>query len=260
MKIKLLILSVLLIAAGQSLHAQSKKELESSLNAATASKDSIQKLLTGLTVKYDSVHKAFLAYDAMYKTIKEKLVTHGFEPKNMGEILDSLKLENDTVIAKIKARMTGLKDTVQTLNHLNDSLKTDIGHLKFMVSQFMGKGTVPATQKDLTGTWALTLKWYELANDSIKSGIILMPVPTEYNIVTQIIFLDVETATVIYSKGDSIKCFYKVNSFAQNKPWSIDLNRGNEVNIRLNVNASGGELFASYRMPKGYFYGYMRKQ
>jgi len=253
-------LSVALIVLFHSVQAQSKKELEQSLAKITASQDSILKLYTGISAKFDSVNKVCLAYDNMAKVIREKLIRYDYKPENIGKIIDSLKTNNDSVLAKGVAKLSALRDSVTSLRNLSDSLRNEVSQLAFVVNKYVNKGTVPASAKDFSGSWELNLKWFEIASDSNQSGIILKPIPAGNNTILKIQFIDFETAQVFYSQGDSIKCFYVVNSFAPDKPYSINLTRENKLNLHLNVNPFDGELYVSYRKDKGYYYGFMRKE
>ncbi|MEI7981374.1 MAG: hypothetical protein WCI71_06945 [Bacteroidota bacterium] len=259
MKSRLFLVSLVLIVLFQSARSQSKKELESSLAKMMVSKDSIQKQYTSLSATYDSINKAYLVYDKMAKSIKEKIIHADFKPENASKIIDSLYLDRDSVAKKIKAGIAALRDSVKIVNRISDSLRNEITNLAFVVNKYVGKGTLPPTAKELTGAWAMNLRWYELASDSLQSGIILKPAPADYSPVTKIIFIDFEFAQLNFSSGDSIKCFYKINSFAADKPFTIDFTRENKVNILLHVNPIDGELYASYRKGKGYFYGFLRK-
>lgn len=259
MKRKIIVLTLLLIALSISLYAQKKKDLEKDLAACTAAKDSIQKTLAGLTTKYDSVSKACLSYDKMKQTIKEKVTKTNFQNENIGKIIDSLQINRDSALVRAKAKLPVVRDSVKSLNRLCDSLRKEVGHLTYMINKYIGKGTIPATAKDFSGSWTFNTRWFELADDSIQSGIILKPTPIDVNLVSKAIVLDFETVQVIFAKGDTIKCFYKVNSFSKDKPYTIDLTRESKVNIRLNVNPFDNELYVSYRRGKGYFYGFLRK-
>ena len=146
------------------------------------------------------------------------------------------------------------------LAHRSDSLRTEISHLGFVVNKYIGKGTIPADKKDLSGSWDFNVRWYKIADDSIQSGINLMASSPDSNSVKRLVFLDFETVEVFFNKGDSVKCFYHVNSFAKDKPWTMDVTRGTKTNIRLNANPFDGELYVSYRKNKGYYYGFMRKK
>jgi hypothetical protein len=260
MKFKLFLLSVLLAVTVLSMQAQSKKELESSLAKTTTSKDSIQKLYDGLSLRFDSISKACLAYDAMYKIIKEKIVHCDFKPATIGKVADSMQISVDSAFKKTKARFVALRDSVKMLSHRSDSLQTEISHLSFVVNKYIGKGTIPGDSKDLAGSWDFNVRWYKIAEDSIQSGINLMGSSPDSNFITKLIFHDFETVMVIFSQGDSIKCFYQVNSFANDKPWTMDITRLPKVNIRLNLNPFDGELYVSYRKNKGFYYGFMRKK
>lgn len=260
MKHCLLFLTLILTISIQPLKAQSKKELEAQVLKLTAEKDSVQQLLNKVSGQFDSVNKMYLEYHLVYKTMTEKEIPYKFKPKDIGKLLDSLKLTRDSVIAGIRARVTYIRDSLRNLNRVIDSLHTENKHLNFVINKYIGKGTVPATLKDLSGTWVLNTRWFEFANDSIQSGILLMPTPPDQNPLSKVVFTDAETALLIFAKGDSIKCFYRVNSFSSDKPYSIDLSRDSRVNIRLLANPAEGELYVSYRKGKGYFYGFIRKQ
>jgi hypothetical protein len=253
-------LSVALIVLFHSVQAQSKKELEQSLARVTTSQDSLQKLYTGLSAKYDSVRKVCLAYDNMAETIREKLIRYDYKPENIGKIIDSLKTNNDSVLAKGVAKLSALKDSVTSLRNLSDSLRSEVSQLAFVVNKYVNNGTLPATVKDFSGSWDLNLKWLETTNDSSICGIVLKPIPAGDNTIRKIHFIDFETAQVHFSQGDSIKCFYVVNSFAADKPYSINLTRENKLNLSLSVNPFDGDLYISYRKDKGYYYGFMRKE
>ena len=259
MRSTLLVITILILVSFQPVMSQSKKELEKQLATVNASKDSVQKLYTSLSVTYDSINKAYLAYDKMAKSIKEMIIRADYKPENASIIIDSLFINRDSVAKKIKAGIAAIRDTLKISVHIADSLRNEITHLSFIVNKYVSKGTLPPSEKELTGAWALNLRWYELSSDSLQSGIILMPTPPEYSPMTELLFLDFETAQVTFSKGDSVKCFYKVNSYAPDKPFSIELTRENKINIRLHVNPLEGELLVSYRKGKGYFYGFLRK-
>jgi len=87
----------------------------------------------------------------------------------------------------------------------------------------------------------------------------LKSTPADVNLVSKAIVFDLETVQLIFAKGDSIKCFYRVNSFSKDKPYTIDVTRENKINIRLNVNPFDGEFYVSYKKGTGYFYGFLRK-
>jgi hypothetical protein len=260
MKRKILFVFLFLTASFCSVYAQSKKELESQKVQLTRERDSIQALLTKVSGQFDSIHKIYLEYDKMYKALRDKEVNYAFKPENTGKILDSIHLNRDSVISKIKIRVALVRDSVKKLNRIIDSLNLENKSLNFVVNKYIGKGTIPATSKDFTGVWKFNTRWFEFAVDSIQSGVILSRTPAELNPIEKIVFLDHETALLIFSKGDSTRCFFKINSFANDMPFSMDISRENKVNIRILMNPVDGELYVCYRKPKGYLYGFIRKQ
>jgi len=173
MKRKFTLLSVLLIVLSISAYAQSKKDLEKELASVKASKDSLQKVQNSLSLKYDSVSKVSIAYDKMKQTIKEKVTKHDFKPDGIAKIIDSLQANRDSVLAKANAKLPVVRDSLKAMKLLCDSLQKEIGHLVYVVNKYVGKGTVPATTKDFIGSWTFNTRWFELADDSIQSGIVL---------------------------------------------------------------------------------------
>jgi uncharacterized protein len=136
MKTKTLLLFVFLFAAGISAMAQSKKDIENSLNSCTKAKDSIQKAYTRLIAIHDSINKVyqlknitFLAYDSMYRVIKTKVLLKDFNPKRMPVLLDSLKaarnLEFSTQAITYQDSLSVLKRENTRFKALNDILTVE---------------------------------------------------------------------------------------------------------------------------------------
>ncbi|MEI6575994.1 MAG: hypothetical protein WCO63_07450 [Bacteroidota bacterium] len=274
MNSKALLLTVFMLIPFLFVEAQSKKDMEKDLAKAKLEKDSLQKVISKLSANIDSTGKVIVArkkvgdsiqkevsiYEDMYKVLLEKVVKYKFAPDKISGIIDSIWLKKDSLQIITKAKFVVAKDSLRKSNLVKDSLTIEISHLHYVVAQCLGKGTIPMIQAQLNGTWTLNFQWYKIAEDSLQSGINILPSPADVHVAIQIVFIDAEMAEVTLSSGTAVKCFYKVNSFSNSKPYSIDLNRGSDINIRLNCNPTNyGELQVSYRKGNGYFSGYMRK-
>jgi hypothetical protein len=267
MKKATLVMTVVFLLVACFAQAQSKKDLENELAKTKTEKDSVQKVAMMTKVKldstikaYDSVYKAFLVYESVYKTLAEKVTRYAFDPTKTAIVIDSLRAKRDSLIAGSDRKTLAARDSLKKVSWLRDSLVNDANNLRYVVAQCIGKGTIPRIQSELNGTWTLNFQWYELSNDSLKTGINLRPSPTEYPVAIKIVFIDQEMAEVTLSNATTVKCFYKITGFSADKPYIIELSRGADLNVRLSANPTGyGELQVSYKKGNGYFSGYMRK-
>lgn len=261
MKVKSILLTVFLLLMISYTQAQNKKDCEKDLNACTAKSDSLNKALTGLGSRYDSLNTGYQVYNTMYGTISSKLSLGDFDPAKMGTILDSLKSSHEADLAGVESEKEALRDSVKYFSMMADSLGTEAGHLKYIVSRYIIKGTIPLNEKEFTGSWAFFTQYYEVVNDSLMNGLILMPAPSDFKSLSRIVFVDQEIAELTLSNGESLKCFYKIKSFSKDKPYVIELSKGSELNINLVANHTReGDLQISFKKDNGYFQGYMRKQ
>jgi hypothetical protein len=270
---KFLWITIILAIANYYVCAQSKKDLDKDLANCKASRDSIQKDLDSLTLAYDSIRTRYLQYDTMYSVIKEKYIGFDFKPANVVRVVDSLRAKRDSTLIKSAMSNNAKTDSISektdiaqlvsasTNQDLIDSLQEEINHFRFVFEQYFADGTIPQSQNDLIGIWKVRLQWFELANESEKTGLYLKPAGSNNPYLISIQFVDTELAELTLNSGAKVKCFYKVNSFSKDKPYSIDFSKWKEVDNRLFISPSStGELNVSYKKGDGYFYGFMRKR
>lgn len=275
MNLKLILVTTSFVTVAVCAFAQDKKELEHQLAECKTTKDSIQMALTQLTKTYDSIRVRYLEYDTMYQVIKDKYIGFEFDPANLAHIVDSLRAQRDSTLIKSASKALGPDTTKATPTDvaalvavsedgssklLTDSLQQEINHFRFIFDQYFVKGTIPQATADLNGTWKVSLQWFEITRSGDRSGVNLMPLRPDNLFVTSIKFVDAELAELTLNNGVNVKCFYKVNGFSKDKPYSIDFNKWKEVDNRLFVNPREGELYVSYQKGNGFFHGFMRKQ
>jgi hypothetical protein len=85
--------------------------------------DSLIKVSSALAHKFDSVSKASTQYLGVYTAIKTKVLLHDFDPKKIGQIIDSLKTSKDATIKGLSGASTALSDSLSALSKENKELK-----------------------------------------------------------------------------------------------------------------------------------------
>jgi hypothetical protein len=253
--------------------AQAKKDLEKSLADCKTSRDSIQKAFTALTTTYDSINKRFKEYDTMYAVIRSKYIGFDFNPARLTYVVDSLRAMRDSTIVRSAlarsdsssaadfAKLTSLSaDSIHFYKQIADSLREANNHYNFVFSQYFTEGSSIHEQKELAGLWKVHLQWFEVAQADGRTGLVMKPASSSATYLASINFVDGELAELTLNNGTKVKCFYKVNGFSATSLYSIDFSKWKEVDNRLFVNPSGGDLHVSYQKGNGYFHGFMRKQ
>lgn len=252
MKTKLILLVLFLFGGILTIQAQSKKDLEKDLNATKTEKDSILRAYTKLKAKNDSLQKVLNVISGIDTSIQNQVLSDSSVKRSNLDSTTKSSTKTNTPQAPVSNNKTS--------NSQLDELRSENERLKYTLNQYFGKGTIPATQKDLTGLWALSLQYFKITEDSSKSGLITVPAPGTSRAAVRIIFIDYELAEITYNTEETVKCFYKVNSFSATQPYSIDFTKGPELTTRLQVNpTSGNELQVSYKKGNGYYSGFMRK-
>lgn len=262
MKKQLILLTLLLAGAAFTAQAQSKKDLEKDLKTANAKNDSIQKAYNELLAKTDTSKKGTTVTDSV------NVVVVAITKDSAGTVVKTDTTVKVVTAAAAPATATaptpnatfGISGTPSSTGDQIEALRAENERLKYIVNQYFGRGTIPAKPEDFGGLWALSLQYFKVTDDTSKSGLINVPAPPQSRVATQVIFIDFELAEITFSSGEAMKCFYKINSFSNTQPYSIDFTKGPELNVRLQVNpTSGSELQVSYKKGSGYYSGYMRK-
>lgn len=274
MKKQIVFLLILLLGTFTSAQAQSKKDLEKQLKEANAKNDSLQKANEALKAKADSGKISIAPIDTASKTITLEVTKVTGDSAVVVVKRDTMVSKNDSLTKVVSVnsdtvKKTGepsvvvapvIKNTPKTTGYQPEDLRTENEHLKYIINQYFGKGTIPLKADDFHGLWLMSMQYFKITDDSAKSGLINVPAPPDIRTPVRIIFIDFELAEVSFSSGEPMKCFYKINAFSSTQPYSIDLTKGPELNVRLQVNpTSGTELQVSYKKGNGYFTGYMRK-
>jgi len=144
MKISILIIFLLVAFQGFS---QKKKKADPK----DAKIDSLSKANGALTVKLDSVSKNQKVYYGLYTTIKDKVLMHDFNPANLSQIIDSIRVSRDSTTSLLAAPVASLKDTVSMLRKENIKLKANLDSLSVAAGGPVDKSKLIAELKELKG-------------------------------------------------------------------------------------------------------------
>jgi hypothetical protein len=250
-------LTFLLLLMAITSTAQSKKDIENELTLCYKQADSLKKVLNALRVDFDSLSKSNASYQELYRTLGAKLSPEGKEPADLSNALDSLIKHYQEALKTGNA----LSDSMGYWRLTADSLGQEVGHLKYIISKYIVKGSMPLNTQDFIGSWTLLTQWFEIYVDSPMTGLVLLPPPPGMQSLARIKFVDHEIAELTLANGEVIRSFYKIFEFSIEKPYRIELSKGSELNINLIVcHTNEGELQVSYKRGNGYFQGTLRKQ
>lgn len=121
-KVYLLLMAVLLIlqANGQKMN---KEEMMLKI-------DSLNKANQNLSAQLDSVNKEKELYFGMYEVVKEKVIKNDFNPAEMEDIIDSMKININSNTSSLVQSNTILKDSLSVLNTNFNQLKLELNGLK----------------------------------------------------------------------------------------------------------------------------------
>lgn len=121
-KVYLLLMAVLLIlqANGQKMN---KEEMMLKI-------DSLNKANQNLSAQLDSVSNEKELYFGMYEVVKEKVIKNDFNPAEMDDIIDSMKININSNTSSLVESNTILKDSLSVLNTNFNQLKLELNGLK----------------------------------------------------------------------------------------------------------------------------------
>jgi hypothetical protein len=92
--------------------------------------DSLNKANQNLSAQLDSVSNEKELYFGMYEVVKEKVIKNDFNPAEMDDIIDSLKININSNTSSLVQSNTILKDSLSVLNTNFNQLKLELNGLK----------------------------------------------------------------------------------------------------------------------------------
>ena len=157
-KVYLLLMAVLLIlqANGQKMN---KEEMMLKI-------DSLNKANQNLSAQLDSVSNEKELYFGMYEVVKEKVIKNDFNPAEMDDIIDSMKININSNTSSLVQSNTILKDSLSVLNTNFNQLKLELNGLKNTTDT---KDSIQSLQEVIR---AKTIGNLKQLKDLLDSGII----------------------------------------------------------------------------------------
>lgn len=259
------LLFIIFLSCLPSASAQTKKEIQFSLDTLTKAHQALQK-------EYNELQEAWREYDAFYEYVKNRLFPKELNNTPLSEAIptfnaalkmmnqdsdllkDSLHLISDSLM-KTQAQLSA---TEAKLSTYSDILMTSLSTASF-----------PQTEKDLLGSWDLFLSPVQLSGEPTEAGIIgihpfNIPDSIKQHQIYKIEFAPDELATITFSNGNSQKCFYSIDDFNPQSNYTIHFSKQDEFKLTIHVSVLPQGLQASYEIPVEtdnaiYFQGLMKK-
>ena len=141
---KTYILVILLLASFQGFGQKKKKQDPKDIKI-----DSLAKVNGTLSVQLDSISNEQKVYYGLYTTLKEKVLLHDFNPANLSQIIDSIRVSRDSTTSLLAAPVASLRDSISILREENLTLKSKLDSLQ--VGTGKDKTELIAELKELKG-------------------------------------------------------------------------------------------------------------
>lgn len=261
----LTLITILLLSLSQFLIAQTKREVQFSL-------DTLIKSHQALISDYNELQDSLKHYEAFYEHVKTNL----FLKQLQNSLLNEAEASFDTSLQK---RLENKRLLTDSLALLNDSLTTSIRNLSDLEDQISNYSEVlmaafnassfPQTESELVGTWDLFLTPTQINGTPTEAGLISfhpfhIPDSIKQHRITKIEFAPDELATLVFHDGVNQKCFYSIHQFSSNSSFTIEFSKKDEFKLIMHISYIPQGLQASYEIPVQtnntmYFQGLMKK-
>lgn len=98
--------------------------------------DSLNKVNQNLSVTLDSVNNEKELYFGMYEVVKEKVIKNDFDPAEMANIIDSLRIYTNSNTSSLIESNTSLKDSLYLMIINLNQLQLEFDNLKDSIEQY----------------------------------------------------------------------------------------------------------------------------
>jgi len=256
---------ILLFCLSQALVAQTKKEVQFSL-------DTLLKSQQALKADYRELQNSWRQYDAFYEHVKTKLFSETMQNTPIGEGVPSFdaSLENTLDNTQVLAdSITLLSDSLTSANKQLLTLQGQVANYSEILMAALNASSFPQTESELLGSWDLFLTPIQIDGTPTEAGIISyhpfnIPDSIKQHRIDKIEFAADELATLVFHNGENQKCFYSAQQFSANSNFSIVFSKQNEFKLTLHISVIPQGLQASYEIPVQtdkamYYQGLMKK-
>lgn len=255
----------LMIASASFLNAQTKKEVQFSLDTLAKSHQNLQQDLTSMKADWKKQNIFF-----------EHVKSSFFDPTDINTSIDDGVSKFDEIH---KINLTEFEDLTKANKALSDSFALYKKRSEKLISQnnafneillsSLSRASFPQSVSEFIGTWDLFLNPVQLSGEPFEAGIIAHnPFTPKDSVLTnslyKIEFAEDEIATLYFKGGKSHKSFYSIKDFSINSPYTIKFSKNEDFKLTMLISPIPSGLMVSYELPHKaesvyYFYGLMKK-
>ncbi len=262
----LFIICVILIFGIQSYTAaQSKKEVQFSLDTLIKSNQSLQE-------DYKTMKEAWKKQNSFFEHVKSTL----FDASEINTAIEDGISKFDEInklskgeLDKLNSESKLIKDSLIKITDRANVLESQNKAYNQILLSALSAASFPKSAKDFVGTWDLFLNPVQLSGEPFESGIIGFNTFTandslNLHNVYKIEFTEDELATIYFNGGEIQKSFYSVKDFSDNEPYIIKFSKNDDFKLTMLVSPVASGLMVSYELPLKsdkvyYYYGLMKK-
>ncbi len=259
------IITLLFLLINATTIAQTKKEVQFSLDTLLKSKQKLQE-------DFNDVRLAWTKQNAFFEHVKANL----FDPSDINTPIEEAIIEFDKINNALDVKIEEITDDnkllTDSLNYYKNQYQQSILQSKIyknILNSALSKASFPQAESGLKGNWDLFLNPVQINGDPFNSGLISFnPFSGNDSIIgsslSKIEFGEDEIASLYFKNGEEQKSFYSVNNFSLDKPYSIVFTKSDEFKLTLHVTPLPSGLMVSYENANKtdkviYFYGLMKK-
>jgi hypothetical protein len=218
----------------------------------------------------DSINAQLTLYKNFYTHISNKFFPEEFkniEIEKAIPLADSLSAANQSASKGLQSLSNRKIDSLSYLLKTADTLRMENQVFKALLISLIGENVYPLNETELKGSWQVFVQPLQVTGSGQESAIVslekIVLADSVYKFaIKQIVFLEEDLADIYFFGGKKTKCFYKVTGFSRDKTYSISLQKGDEINIKLFVTPVPRGLQISYKVGLDagkYMFGFMRK-
>ena len=254
-----------LILLTVSISSQTKKEVQFTL-------DTLNKAHLTLLQDYQELKKQWKEQNSFFEHVKNNFFPAADINIPISEAPDKFdSIYNDIVkkVVKLGEINSSISDSLKKQITLNQELISENKIYHKLILSALHSSSFPSNESDIIGNWDLFLNPVMIQGKPYESGIIgYNPYTLDDSIgvhsIKKIEFEKDELATIYYTGGIQQKCFYSINNFSKNSPFSIQFSKQEEFKMTMTVSPMPNGLMVSYEAPNKtdnvlYFYGLMKK-
>jgi hypothetical protein len=223
-----------------------------------------------IAAERDSLNAQVTLYKNFYTYIRDKFFPEEFKDIEIEKAIplaDSISAANQSAARGLQSLSNSKIDSMSLLLKTADTLRLENQIFKGLLISLIGENVYPLNETELKGSWEVFVQPLQVTGSGQESAIVslekIVLADSVYKLaIKQIVFLEEDLADIYFFGGKKTKCFYKVTGFSRDKTYSISLQKGDEINIKLFVTPVPRGLQISYKagLDAGkYMFGFMRK-